>query len=165
MCLITSALVCKSGDLTEVRNVFHKAVLDEDNISAFYEYMLKQDTSDATLKAYMATAEALKAKLYWDPFRKMTQVNKFVDLIDEAVAKDDMSIEVRFLRLCVEYHLPKILNHSQHILEDKNYIMDNLADINNLNFDAAFAKYILYFMNENGLCTGENIADIEKELK
>lgn len=152
-------------DLESIRVSFHRAVMDDSKIVDFHTLALKQDTVDATLIAYLATAEALRAKLIWDPFKKMTQVSRFESLMNAAILKNPSSIEIRFLRLSVEYHIPKILNSSKHIHEDTMYIAEHLNEVSGLNFDRSFGRFIINFMQDTRLLTMEHINILRKQME
>lgn len=164
--LITCSLsycLC-SQTIEEVRTSFHSAVLDPEESKAFHEFVEDLKLSSPTLKAYKAVSEAMLARVVWNPFTKLSQVLKFGDLIEMAVLEDPENIEIRFLRLAIEYNLPKFLGMSDHLIEDRDVIVKNMGTIKTIGVDSAFGNYIIYFLRDTKLCTEEEIVEMESGL-
>jgi hypothetical protein len=150
--------------LAEVRENFHLAVLDPDKSRKFYEFLKDAPTNTPTLKAYKATSEAMLARALWNPFSKYKHVLKYSDMIEGAIYEDSENVEIRFLRLSIEYNLPRFLGMSNHLKEDRDTIVENLTSVYKMDIDPSFCRYIIYFLNDTGLCTEEEIALMEKAL-
>ncbi|MDH5609532.1 MAG: hypothetical protein OEY56_08630 [Cyclobacteriaceae bacterium] len=163
LCLILT-FSASADDLPRVRQSFHNAVLNTDKITEFYQLMEHYEMSGPVFKAYKAVSEALVAQLEWNPYKKYLQVEKFNTIISEALRAEPDNLEIRFLRLCVEYHLPGILMMSDHMKEDVAFIMKNLSRVDTLDFDRSFTRYILVFMEETGLCEVSQLNEIKAKL-
>ncbi len=150
--------------LEEVRESFHQAVLDPDQSRAFHDFLKDTQPSTPTLKAYKAASEAMLARVVWNPFTKLSQVMKYSDLIETAIHEDVENIEIRFLRLSIEYNLPKFLGMSKNLEEDRDVIVNNLSNVNAMDVDPSFCRYIIYFLNDTGLCTDDEIVLMENAL-
>jgi len=159
------ALSASSQSLTEIRKEFHKAVIEpEERVKAFHAYLEDIDNPDATIQAYQAVSEALLAQVVWNPFSKLSQVRKYDKLMEEAVISDEMNIEIRFLRLAIEYNLPSFLGMSTHIEEDLNVIVKNLESISSMNVDPSYGRYILYFLENTNLCSNDELIAMRDTL-
>lgn len=143
--------------IMEIRQVFHQAVLDPKQSEKFHEYLEDVNQSDATIKAYKAVSEAMLAQVMWNPFMKLSQVKKYNSLMQMAVDQDEDNIEIRFLRLAIEFNLPRFLGYSVHLDEDLDAIINNISSVSMIHYDPSFSRYILYFLNETGLCSMEQI--------
>ncbi len=157
-------LQAESQSLVEVRESFHQAVLDPDQSREFHDFLKKTKPSTPTIKAYKAASEAMLARVVWNPFTKLSQVMKYSDLMEAAILEDMENIEVRFLRLSIEYNLPKFLGMSKHLDEDRDVIVKNLTSVEAMNVDPSFCRYIVYFLNDTGLCTSDELAAMESVL-
>jgi hypothetical protein len=134
--------------LLDARKAFHEAVKNPKNIHKFHEFSQILPQELPVYKAYKAVAEALLAQTCWDPVSKYRKVLTFDRLMNEAISEAPADLEIRFLRFCVEYHIPKFLGFSDHLEEDKQFIRMNIHQAEALNFDVGFIRYISYFMEE-----------------
>ena len=162
--LLTSSFAV-SQSLDEVRKVFHSAVMEEGKSRDFHNFFKGEDKLEPIFLAYKATSEAMLARVVWNPFTKLSQVMKYADMMEEAVAEDMMNIEIRFLRLAIEYNLPKFLGMSKHLEEDRDWIVDNLSSVSTMDIDPSFSHYIIYFLNDTGLCTTDQMVEMKSVLK
>lgn len=153
-----------SPNLNVIRSEFHKAALDPEKIVSFHTYISNIDDNEPILKAYRATSEALMAQITWNPVEKYQQLQKFEELINDAVKNDPDNIEIRFLRFSVEYSIPRFLGASKNLMEDKHMILSNLERVGSLELDPYFTRYILYFLKETNLCEPEYLVKIESTL-
>ncbi len=151
-------------DLTAIRKTFHNAVLDKGKVKEFHDFINKLDDEDATVNAYKAVSKALYAQVEWNPFRKYQLVSDFSEIINQAVNEESDNFEIRFLRLCIEYHLPRFLGFSSNMTGDKAIIMSQLKDIEKLDYDPFFTGFIMYFMDETGLCKPQELTVIKSKL-
>lgn len=150
-----------SQDLNEVRRDFHDAVKYPEQSEDFNENLVQFDSSNPTICAYKATSEALMARVLWNPFSKLGRVKEYDRIMNKAIEKDPNNLEIRFLRMSIQYHLPSFLGMSENIQEDKQYILNNTSQIEAMNVDKSFSDYIFYFIESTGLCTVEEISDLK----
>lgn len=166
LCLSTLTWANQAA-IDAVRKHFHSAVLEpvqESRIVAFHTYMQSVPTDLPVMKAYHAVAEALLAQTLWSPYDKYKQVKKFEELINAAIASEPNSLEIRFLRFCVQYNVPKFLGLDNNLDEDRTIILSNLERVHELQVDRSFVRYIITFMKDTGLCDAAHIALIETKL-
>ena len=154
----------ESQTLPEVRKSFHEAVLDPKKSEAFHDFLKDTPLTSPTLKAYKAASEAMLARVVWNPFSKLSQVMKYSDLMKVAIEEDERNVEIRFLRLAIEYNLPKFLGMSKHMDEDVKTIVSNMTSVPSMNLDASFCRYIVYFLRDAELSTEEEIQEMERVL-
>lgn len=147
----------EAQSLSDVRSQFHAAVLDSDNTKKFYDYMAKIENPSVTVEAYQAVSEALLAQVIWNPFKKLSQVMKYDELMSAAIVKDPKNVEIRFLRLAIEYNLPSFLGISTHLEEDIDHIVGNLSNVSQMQVNPVFGKYIFYFLKETSLCSQDEL--------
>ena len=151
--------------IEEVRKSFHKAVLDEGESRKFYEYMKSTEDMTPTVAAYRAVSEAMLARVLWNPFSKISQIGKYQREMERAITADPDNIEIRFLRLAIEYNLPSFLGMSEHVEEDVNMILSNLSSANSLKLDPSYGRYIFYFLEQTDLCNADQIVAMQASLE
>ena len=146
--------------LEEVRKEFHKAVLDPKESRVFHDFMKDLPDVSSTTRAYAAVSEAMLAQVVWNPFSKLSQVIKYDKLMEEIIVNDPENVEIRFLRLAIEYNLPPFLGMSEHIQEDIDTIKSGIK-VTRLEVDANYKRYIIYFLQQTKLCSNEELAMLE----
>lgn len=159
--LLAISGVAQSNELKSVREAFHKALLDETNIEAFYNLAANVSKSNPTITAYKAVSEALTAKTAWNPFSKIMYLKQFEQKMNAAIMEDPNNLEIRFLRFSVEFNLPTFLGMSQHLSEDMEKIVELGSSILLLNIDPKFKRYILYFLGTTKLFTAEQMTHMK----
>ncbi len=158
------ALSSDAQSLFEVRKNFHDAVLESKRTREFHEYLKNSDLTTPTINAYRAASEAMMARVVWNPVSKFAQVLKYADMMEEAVKSDEDNIEIRFLRLSIEYNIPKFLGMSKHLKEDTDIIVQNLSDVQNMDLDPSQGRYILSFLETTKLCTSQEMLAMRRSL-
>ncbi len=153
-----------ANDIDQVRKSFHQAVLEPTNITAFHQYVNSLSENAPVIVAYKAMSEALMAQQVWNPIDKYVCIKKFESLINLAADQDPGNLEIRFLRICIEYYIPEWLPISNHLEADKIFILQNIPMIRNLVFDQEFVRYISSFLKEPGMFTKEQAALIDLEF-
>lgn len=146
--------------LADVRKEFHKAVLDPKQSRSFHHFMRDYENPPSTIQAYAAVSEAMLAQVIWNPFTKLSQVIKYDKQMEIIVKEDPENIEIRFLRLAIEYNLPAFLGMSDHIAEDMGVIKSGIK-ASNIDLDSYYREYIFYFLQQTNLCSNEELAMME----
>ncbi len=162
--LLWASAQAMSQPLAEIRKSFHKALLDPTHAEENYEYISVSENNDPTAIAYKAAGEALMAQAHWNPISKLSYIRRYGQLMKEAIAGDPENLEIRFLRFAVEYQLPRFLMMSDHVMEDRDFIVNHMEDVHRLSVDPVFVRYISWFMNSTGLLEPEQLTMMEKNL-
>ncbi|MEO9872918.1 hypothetical protein [Ekhidna sp.] len=153
-----------SQSLSEIRSEFHAAVKTPDTSKDFHKFISEIENPNSTAKAYQAVSEALLAQVLWNPFSKLSQVMKYDKIMKEVVESDPTNVEVRFLRLAIEFNLPSFLGMSTHLEEDLNKIVNNLSNISDIQVDPMFGKYIFYFLEDTKLCSEQQLLQMKQSF-
>ena len=138
--------------------------MDEAKSESFNDLMNDFENPSPKIKAYRAVSEALLARVLWNPFSKLAQVRKYQSDMESAVALDPADIEIRFLRIAIEYNLPPFLGMSEHVDEDLDFIMANLSTVDSLKVDPSYGNYIFSFLLGTKLCTTDQIVTMKESL-
>lgn len=113
------------SDLKQARIYFKKARTSENEANQLLSYTASR-TSIPIFKAYHGAANALLAKFVFNPFDKLEYMHKGLDLLNNAVTLKQSDIEIRFLRLVIEEHIPPGIPFNNHIVGDRNFIISHL---------------------------------------
>ncbi|PRY12716.1 hypothetical protein CLV24_10787 [Pontibacter ummariensis] len=147
--------------VAELRNEYLEASKDEEAAKLFHKKMsaYKEKHPDPVVLAYKAASEAVMAKYVWNPYSKLKQLRTAEAIFQDAVALDKEHPEIRFLRFTVEQFVPRYLNLSKHVEEDKRVIIRRLKEHPDSGVSTAMARRIKDFM-----LMGENTTAEEKKV-
>lgn len=160
VCLqVTQAAAFTNYKLPELRLEYMAASKDEAAARDFYNKMEKYSGTDAVVLGYKAASEAVMAKYVWNPYYKMKHLNTAMDIFEEAVALNKENPEIRFLRFVVESHVPKYLNKSEHLQEDKSLIIEKLTQHPKSGISGQWARTMRDFLVAKDRCSEQ-----EKQL-
>ncbi|GAB2540828.1 hypothetical protein [Rufibacter soli] len=102
---------------------YQKAAKDEAIAEEFHALMAKYKGKDPLKLGYKAVSNAIMAKHAWSPYNKIKFLRTSAEVFEQAVALDNTDPEVRFLRYSIEYNIPRYLNMSHHLEDDKRVFM------------------------------------------
>lgn len=139
------------------REAFLNAVQDPENSRAFHDYLKEAVDVEPTILAYKAVSEAMLAQVLWNPLAKFSQVLKYDKQMEELVAQNSENIEIRFLRLAIEFNLPAFLGMSEHLNEDISAIVENKQSVASMQIDPSYERYIFGFLETTGLCSKDQL--------
>ncbi len=151
--------------LDELRHQFYLTTLDYQHAFTLIEKLQTIEDPTALELAYKGATQAILAKSGWNVFKKVGHLRNSRDCFKKAVEFDMKDLEIRFLRLAVEHHIPKYLGYSKNIEKDKSMIMDNIAFFSNKNLPQEIADYIIRFSLESGLYSEEEAEQVRQALE
>ncbi len=139
-------------NIVEVRKNYKDAVTSQSKVDSFNE-SLKNVTKndDKRLVAYKGAAIALAARYLKGAKQKSETFKSGVELVEFAIDKKPLDMEVRFVRLSIQQNSPKFLGYNKEIEGDKNYILTNYNTIRS----KKFKKYLGSYIFESGFFTEE----------
>ncbi len=131
-------------DISDVRNNYKEAVTSQSKVNTFNE-SLKNVTKndDKRLVAYKGAAIALAARYLKGAKLKSETFKRGVELVEFAMDKKPLDMEVRFVRLSIQQNSPKFLGYNKDIEADKNFILTNFNTIRSKDFKKYLGSYIL----------------------
>ncbi|GGG06312.1 hypothetical protein [Pontibacter amylolyticus] len=150
-----TALADKSKDykLSVLRVQFVEASKDSKAGRDFHKLMSNYEDNNPVVLAYKAVSEAIMAKHVWNPYMKMKHLQKSSEIFEEAVQLDATSPEIRFLRFTVEHYVPRYLNLSKNLEDDKARIIAGLERHPKSGLSNDMARDIRAFMLTKDHCT------------
>ncbi|MDX5422534.1 MAG: hypothetical protein LPK14_09800 [Hymenobacteraceae bacterium] len=141
--------------MSELREEYVEASRSEEAGKTFYKKMSAYKGKDPVVLAYKGASEAVMAKYVWNPYSKMKHLKAGAGFFEEAVALDAAHPEIRFLRFTVEHYVPRYLNMSQNVEEDKKVIISSLQSHPKSGLSAELARTMRDFLLQKDHCTEE----------
>ena len=119
-----------SNSLKEIRDLYYKVNLEEGQLEYFENHLNKKTKiSSPELKGYKAVLWFLKAKDYYNPYKKYEAFNEGKKELELIIKMHPNNIELHFLRLAIQDHLPGFLGYKSNITEDKKFIKEKVKEI------------------------------------
>ena len=148
-----------------VRELFFKASYEKD---AYFELKkiiptTKFDTNTQQ-QAYNASIIVLKAKYESSFLNKIALVNEGLEKLNGLIEANPTSIELRFLRFSIEWHIPFYLFITKHLETDKQFISSNIHLSKQLLLPPDFSKQLFGFLVESNHFTAEELKTISKSM-
>ena len=160
--LFPAKVLSQGNTIQDIRHEFYKSTLDYKYASPLLEKLKGIETPSALELAYTGATEAILAKPGWNIFKKMGHLKRSRDCLDHAVALDFKDVEIRFLRLSIEYHLPGYLGLSPNITQDKQMILDSMDHFENKDLAEEMVDFILRFCSESGVYTPSEVTYLKR---
>lgn len=148
--------------LTELRNSYLQASKEEKASKQFYKLMSAYNKQHPVVLAYKGASEATMGKHVWNPYSKLKHVKSALNQIGEAVALDKKNPEIRFIRFTVEHYIPRYLNLSAHVDEDKKIVINALKEYPKSGLPKELAQTMHHFLLSKDHLTAEEKAELQK---
>lgn len=139
--LISKEISAQDIDLNTVRNDFNKGVKDEELCKKHLEVLEKKADSPVE-RGYAAAYHMFMAKHTSNPFKKMSYFKDGKNKLEKELKANPNNVELRFIRLSIQYHIPKYLGYHHEIEKDKDFVMNNLHKLNDKYTKDKIYKYL-----------------------
>lgn len=144
-------------DPAQLRHHYERAAADKAAGEAFYQLLADYHAQDALVLGYKAAAQAIRARDA-SMFNKLTYVQDAARTFAQAVALAPDNAEIRFLRFSVESNLPAFLGLSQHVDEDKAFLLSSALAHPRSGLDAEAFRTMRSFLVARGHVSGADAA-------
>lgn len=133
-----------SENLKEIRDLYYKVNLEDVGLDDFEKYLNKKNKiPKPELEGYKAALWFLKAKNYYNPYKKYEFFNKGKKQLELIIKKYPDNVELHFLRLTIQDHLPFFLGYNDKIEVDKIFITAKIKELNNdLDLKSRIIEYL-----------------------
>jgi len=139
--LISNEIRSQDLDLNSVRNDFNKGVKDEDLCKRHLE-ALEENADSPVERGYAAAFHMFMAKHTSNPFKKMSYFKDGKNKLEKELKSNPNNVELRFIRLSIQYHIPKYLGYHNEIESDKDFVMNNLYKMSDKFTKEKIYKYL-----------------------
>ncbi len=165
ICSLPFSSKAQDHTIHEIRHEFYLSTLDYQHAFPLIDKLNKISHPNALELAYRAATQAILAKPGWNIFKKLGYLRQSRDTFKKAITRDMKDLEIRFLRLSIEHHIPGYLGFSKHITHDKQVIMENIERFKEKSLPKEISDYIILFSVESGIYTTEEIEDLRYLLE
>ena len=119
-----------ANDISTIRELYVDAYKSDLNCNKLGEILDTMKKNSSTLiKGYEGCFYFFKCKFESSPISKLIYFKKGKKLLENAIALDPYSVELKFLRYNIQTNLPKFLSYHNKIEEDYNFINQNIKKI------------------------------------
>lgn len=137
----TSKLYAQKLNLDVVRSDFNKGVKDEVLCKKHLD-ALKAEANTPVERGYEAAFHMFMAKHTSNPFKKMSYFKTGRNMLEKEIKGSPNNVELRFIRLCIQYYIPKYLGYHHEVEQDKEYVMNNLYKMQDKTTKDKIYKYL-----------------------
>ncbi|MGJ1447676.1 hypothetical protein ACR79S_12940 [Sphingobacterium spiritivorum] len=123
--IIGKSAYAQKMNLDQMRKDFNKGVKNEELCKSHLEVLKKNAKSPEEL-GYYAAYHMFMANHTGNPFKKMSYFKGGRKILEDVIRKNPQNTELRFIRLCIQFYIPKFLNYHDNIETDKDFVMNNL---------------------------------------
>lgn len=125
--LWSTTAVAQDTLLTSVRKNIGEVFKTESICFSFYNAFEKVDVSaNNILVGYKGAVLLGMARHDPNVFKKMGYFSDGKELLEKSIANDPQNIELRFLRLTIQTHIPSFLGYNENKEKDKAFVLANL---------------------------------------
>ena len=121
----TTMLFGQKLSLSEIRKDFKVGHKEEETCKSHLE-ALEKYADDPVERGYEAAYHMFMAKHTGNPFKKMGYFRNGRKMLEKEIAAHPNNIELRYIRLCIQYYIPSYLGYKDDIEEDKEFLVQNL---------------------------------------
>ncbi len=139
-----SSLLFFNPSISEVRELYKKAVTSEEVADQFYNALENvKKTDNAVLVAYKAASLTIKGKYAEGAKNKKIYFKNGVTLLEYIINENPNLIELRVIRLSIQENAPKVLKYKKNMSEDASFIYQHLKEVKNKDKKAYISAYVL----------------------
>lgn len=133
--------IAQNLDLQAIRKDFNQGVKDKTLCEKYHE-QLKEKAKTPIEKGYYGAFHMFMAKHTANPIKKMNYFKNGKGTLEELIKANPKDVELRFIRLCIQFYTPKYLGYHQDVEEDKKFVMDNLYKLEDKDTKNLIYKYL-----------------------
>ena len=143
----------------DLRQHLEKGAKDKDACERFVAHLARYKGKDPVVLGFTAAAQGIMAKHAWGPYAKMKYLRSSSQLFERVISQHANVPEVHFLRYSIEFFVPKYLNMSEHLAEDKKIFLKSIFEFPNSGIDAEARQIMLRFLQKHP----EDLTEQEKK--
>ena len=127
--IFVSQVMAQKLSIEQIRRDFKVGHKNEETCKKHLEVLEKYADCPEEF-GYEAAYHMFMAKHSSSPFKKMSFFKNGRKMLEDQIAKNPRNIELRYIRLCIQYYIPSYLGYKDNIEEDKQFLVNNLYKLN-----------------------------------
>ena len=137
---LSSTTAAQTEDLIILRNLSSGNSITQ---AAEMTRLLDKTIPSPIFNGYRSIALLIHSKSSISPFDKLKYFKSGKEMLEESIYSDKTSIELRYLRFCIQTTVPFFLSYSGNIEEDKKMIIQNWGGIYDSDLKDRIRKYMM----------------------
>jgi hypothetical protein len=130
-------------ELKQIRSLYNQSAVSREAARQLQQLLTGGDANaDPLLMCYRGAVEMIQAKYVFDPLSKFRSFKKGKVLIEEAIARDQNGVEMRYLRFSIQTNLPRFLSYYKQIDPDKKFLLSKIGRLNDKELKRLIIKYL-----------------------
>jgi hypothetical protein len=147
--LLANSPIIENVSIQSIRLRYYQAVENEKEADKLLDYLNSLDSKTALLEGYTGGVLAIKAKHVWNPYDKLSYLDRADKCLNNAVKKSPNDIEIRFIRFSYEHYVPSFLGRSKHLEDDKKTLLYCIANNKVNSVPPDLLQKIISFLKES----------------
>lgn len=150
--LVLSSFTTANLSITEVRNVYEKAIYSQQIAVDLIDKL--NVSNNNTFLGYKGAVTMIMAKHVFSPYKKLNYFKNGKEILEQAILKEPLNIELRFLRFSIQSNSPKFLDYHSNLFSDKSFLLKEVKTINDTDLKQRITKFLL---NNNEVSKAEKL--------
>lgn len=150
--LVLSSFTTANLSITEVRNVYEKAIYSQQIAIDLIDKL--NASNNNTFLGYKGAVTMIMAKHVFSPYKKLNYFKNGKEILEQAILKEPLNIELRFLRFSIQSNSPKFLDYHSNLFSDKSFLLKEVKTINDTDLKQRITKFLL---NNNEVSKAEKL--------
>ena len=143
--ILTLSVGVSATELGEIRKMYAKANADEVMHSKLVSSLETIEKSAPTLFGYKAAAHMMSAQYTYNPYSKYRYFKEGRSMIESIIRSHPNNSELRYIRLSIQLNLPEMLNYSDNIEEDTNFLLRDFKLISDPSLKSRIRELLIHF--------------------
>jgi hypothetical protein len=139
--LILTSFIFSQLTLTEVRNAYEKAVYNEQTAINLLANL--KTSNSQTFIGYKGAVTIVMAKHVMSPYKKLNYFKTGKDVLEQAIQKEPLNVELTFIRFSIQCNAPKFLDYHSNINADKLFLLKEVKTIKDVDLKKRITKFLL----------------------
>jgi hypothetical protein len=144
----------------DLRHFLEKSAQDRATCERFVAHLDKYRGKDPVVLGFGAAAQGIMAKHAWSPYHKLKYLRTSALLFEQVLKAHPQMAEVHFLRYTVQFFIPRYLNMSDNLLEDKKVFVASMLAYPKSDLDAEAVQLMRLFLLKHP----EHLTEQERKL-
>ena len=144
----------------DLRHFMEKSAKDKEVCERFIKHLGKYPGKDPVVLGFEAAAQGVMAKHAWSPYHKIKYLRTSALLFEQVLKAHPQMAEVHFLRYTVQFFIPRYLNMSDNLLEDKKVFVASMLAYPKSDLDAEAVHLMRLFLLKHP----EHLTEQERKL-
>lgn len=162
LCLTFTSLLFQPDYTYQVpalRQLYARSAKDKVTCEKLARHLGNYKGQDPVVLGLAAGVQGLMAKFAWSPYTKLKHLRTSSEQFEKIISKHPRVAEVRFLRYSLEFFIPRYLNLSEHLTEDKKVFLESLRQYPHSDLDPEIYQTMRNFL----LRHPEGLTEAEKK--